>query len=302
MLDYINYYYNLYPAFINEIDNKYMFYVNSEKYYMVLYDRNIEELDEILELNKKMILNDSLVHEIILNKYKEALNNYNGKLYILLRVYISDNKLVDINDVIYMLNESRVELSNYKLINRTDWSRLWENKIDYFEYQMGHVIKKYPILYSVIDYYLGIAENAIMYLRNVSNYFDGNIELGVCHKRIGVNYTLFDLYNPLNLVVDYKVRDLGEYIKNAFFNQEDVNEMLKIVYLNYYFDKLNLSLLTSRLLFPSYFFDEFEEIVYNERNENSVFSIIKKSSLYEDFISCFIKTCNLQSIGWLSKY
>lgn len=302
MKDYVNYYYDLYPTFINKVNDKYMFYVNSEKYYMILYDRNIEELDEIVLLNKKMIANNSLVHEIISNKFDEVLNKYDGKLYVLLRVYINDNKYVDINDVIYMLNEPKIELDDIKLIRRTNWAKLWEDKVDYFEYQMGHLIKKYPILYSIIDYYLGISENAILYLKTVSNYYEGNVELGVCHKRIGSNYTLFDLYNPLNLIIDYKVRDISEYIKEAFFNEEDINEILKIIYSNYYFDKLNLSLLVSRLLFPSYFFDIFEEIVYENRSENHIFSIIKKSSLFEDFIDNFIKSCSLQSIGWINKY
>ena len=48
--------------------------------------------------------------------------------------------------------------------------------------------------------------------------------------------------------------------------------------------------------------DLFEEIVIDECNENIIFNIIKKSSMVEDFIDSFIKSCNLQSIGWLNKY
>lgn len=300
MIDHINYYYNLYPVSINEIDNKYMFYVNSEKYYLITYDRNIEELDELISLNKEMIKNGSLVSEIIINKFDEVLINYNGKTYILLRVYVNENKKVDIDDVIYMQRQVKLE-SSYKKISRTNWAILWEEKVDYFEYQMGHLIKKYPLLYNVIDYYLGLAENAILYLKNVSSLCEGNISLSVCHKRIGVNFTLFDLYNPLNLIVDYEVRDIAEYIKDAIFNDKDVYSILSNIYSKYYFDKLNLSLLASRLLFPSYFFDLFEEIVIDECNENIIFNIVKKSSIFEDFIDSFIKSCNLHSIGWLSK-
>ena len=49
MISYINYYYDLYPVTINEIDDKFMFYINSEKYYFVPFDRNMEELDESKE-------------------------------------------------------------------------------------------------------------------------------------------------------------------------------------------------------------------------------------------------------------
>ena len=75
-------------------------------------------------------------------------------------------------------------------------------------------IKKYPILYNIIDYYLGISENAIFYLKKVVSNYEGNVSVCVCHKRIGVNSTLFDLYNPLNLIIDTRVRDIAEYFKN----------------------------------------------------------------------------------------
>lgn len=300
MIDYINYYYDLYPSTINNIDDKYMFYINSEKYYFIIYDRNKEELNDLLELNKEMIKNGSLVSEIIYNKFDEVLNNYNGKFYILIRIYINDTKLVDIEDVIFMLNEPNINF-NKSTITRTEWAKLWEYKIDYFEYQMGHLIKKYPLLYNIIDYYLGIAENALSYLKNITPTYSGNISLGVCHKRIGVNSTLFDLYNPLNLIIDYKVRDIAEYIKDSFMNDDNFQENLIKVHKNYFFDKLNLSLLVSRLLFPSYFFDKFEDIVYSNCCESKVNDIIKKSPYYEDFINRYIKECNLQSIGWLDK-
>lgn len=300
MISYINYYYDLYPVTINEIEESFMFYINSEKYYFIPYDRNMEELDELVKLNKNMIESGSLVSEIITNKFNDVVNNYNGKLYILIRVYVNDSKKVSIEDVIYMLNEFEVE-DSYKTISRTNWSKLWEEKTDYFEYQMGHLIKKYPILYNTIDYYLGISENAIFYLKNVVSKYEGNVSLGVSHRRIGINYTLFDLYNPLNLIIDYKVRDIAEYIKDAFFNQSDVNSVLNVIYSNYYFDKLNLSLLLSRFLFPSYFYDLFEDIVYKGENESNIYEIIKKSSIFEDFIDVFIKSCNLQSISWITK-
>ena len=121
---------------------------------------------------------------------------------------------------------------------------------------------------------------------------------GVCHKRIGVNSTLFDLYNPLNLIIDYKVRDFSEYIKSAFFNNINVDKIINILFNNYYFDKLNLSLIVSRLLFPSYFYDLFEKIISGYK-ESIIFEITKKSSNYEDFIDSFIKKCNLQNILWI---
>lgn len=220
--------------------------------------------------------------------------------YVLLRVYVNDIKKIDINDIIYMLNEN-VDLSGLKSLLRTNWVSLWSNKVDYIEYQMGHLIKKYPFLNNTIDYYLGLCENAITYIKNLKMFSEYKIPIGISHKRITKDATLFDLYNPLNLIIDYKVRNIAEYLKDAFFKDEDVNYILNIVFKNFWFDKLNLSLLVARLLYPSYYFDLFEEIIDKELDENIVFSLTKKSSKYEEFIDLIIKNCNLQNLQWLSR-
>ena len=299
MIDFINYYYNLYPLNIYEYDDRYIFDFNDEKYYFILYDREIDELNSIIELNKEMITNGSLVHEIVFNRFNKSLTLYNNKDYILLRVFINDTKKLDINDIMFMLNEVKIEFDKNNILNRINWSNLWEFKIDYFEYQITHILKKYPILYNTIDYYIGLGENAIQYFKGIVPIYNGNVEIGVCHKRINENSTLFDLYNPLNLIIDYKVRDLSEYIKSIFFNTDNINIIINKVTTKYYFDKFNASLLVSRLLFPSYYFDMFEDIVYKSVNEGSVKNITKKSSMYENLIGYLIKKFNIQSIGWI---
>lgn len=299
MLDYINYYYGIYPPTINEVLNGYSFYVDSEKYYFIIYNRELDELDELVKLNKFMIENGSLVHEIISNRFNETICNFNNNNYILMRVYVNENKIVSINDICYFVNNHFLN-ENYKKILRTNWALLWENKVDYLEYQMGHLIKKYPFLYNIIDYYLGLSENAITYYKNLS-YFNNNIiPIGILHKRIKLNSTLFDLYNPLNLIIDFKVRDFAEYIKDCLINDGDYESVINKIFKNYFFDKLNLSLFLSRLLFPSYFFDNFDNIIRDDLNENIIIKITKKSSKIEDLIKDLIKSCNLPSISWLT--
>lgn len=300
MLDYINYFYNLYPPLLNKENDNYVFFVGNEKYYLTPYRRELSEIKDLVELNKRMISSNSLVHEIIINKFNEPISVISNENYVLLRVYVNDIKKIDINDIIYMLNEN-VDLSGLKSLLRTNWVSLWSNKVDYIEYQMGHLIKKYPFLNNTIDYYLGLCENAITYIKNLKMFSEYKIPIGISHKRITKDATLFDLYNPLNLIIDYKVRNIAEYLKDAFFKDEDVNYILNIVFKNFWFDKLNLSLLVARLLYPSYYFDLFEEIIDKELNENIVFSLTKKSSKYEEFIDLIIKNCNLQNLQWLSR-
>ncbi len=300
MLDYINYFYNLYPPLLNKENDNYVFFVGNEKYYLTPYRRELSEIKDLVELNKRMISSNSLVHEIIINKFNEPISVISNENYVLLRVYVNDIKKIDINDIIYMLNEN-VDLSGLKSLLRTNWVSLWSSKVDYIEYQMGHLIKKYPFLNNTIDYYLGLCENAITYIKNLKMFSDYKIPIGISHKRIIKDATLFDLYNPLNLILDYKVRNIAEYLKDAFFKDEDVNYILNIVFKNFWFDKLNLSLLVARLLYPSYYFDLFEEIIDKELDENIIFPLTKKSSKYEEFIDLIIKNCNLQNLQWLSR-
>lgn len=300
MLDFINYYYDLHPLNISKQEQKYMFYVDDEKYYLIQYEGDTRKLDALVELNKEMVNNGSLVHEIIFNRFKRVVSTYDNINYILLKIFIDDTKRVEIEDILFMLSENNVKLNKNNILDRFDWSKLWETKIDYFEYQMLHVIKKYPVLYLIIDYYIGLGENAVQYFKMITPTYPGRIEIGVCHYRIDANSSLFDLYNPLNLIIDYKVRDISEYIKSCFFNSNlNIYSIINKVFNKFNFDKLNSSLLISRLLFPSYFFDMFESIVYCNVNENNIIDMTKKSSLYEDFINYLIKKCNLQTIGWL---
>lgn len=299
MNNYINFYYELYPDDIVKKGNHYYFVLNNEKYYFVTYDRDVNEADTLYKLNKEMISRNSLVHEIILNKKGEVITLIDEAYYVLLRVYVNESAVITIDDVVFMLNSNDGVFSN-SVISRTDWIKLWSLKIDYFEYQIGHLIKKYPYIYNTVDYYIGLGENAITYMKELNDNINSS-SLSITHRRIGVNSTMFDLYNPLNLIIDYKVRDVSEYLKDAFFNNVNVYSILDKLFKMCMFDRITLNLLFCRLLFPSYYFDLYENILENDLNENLVINIIKKSASYEYFLSFLIRNWSLYKIEWLSK-
>lgn len=299
MNNYINFYYELYPDDIVKKGNHYYFVLNNEKYYFVTYDRDVNEADTLYKLNKEMISRNSLVHEIILNKKGEVITLIDEVYYVLLRVYVNESAVITIDDVVFMLNSNDGVFSN-SVISRTDWIKLWSLKIDYFEYQIGHLIKKYPYIYNTVDYYIGLGENAITYMKELNDNINLS-SLSITHRRIGVNSTMFDLYNPLNLIIDYKVRDVSEYLKDAFFNNVNVYSILDKLFKMCMFDRITLNLLFCRLLFPSYYFDLYENILENDLNENLVINIIKKSASYEYFLSFLIRNWSLYKIEWLSK-
>lgn len=300
MNNYINYYWELYPNTIDKKDKNYIFVINNETYYLIPYERNINELDTLVNLNMAMISRESLVHEIILNKDKKAITPIEGINYSLIRVYINPSEKIIFDDIIFMMNNNEGIVLN-DIIGRTNWQALWEAKIDYFEYQIGHLIKKYPFIYKTIDYYIGLGENAILYLKDINN----NSPITVSHRRIGSNSNLFDLYNPFNLIIDYKVRDIVEYIKNVFFYDRNgtskAYNLIDNLFNKYMFDNNTLTLFYARMLFPSYYFDLYENIIENELNENLVFSIMKKSNEYERLLKYLLKVLPLKNVEWINK-
>ncbi len=312
MNNYIDYYYNLYPNTIEKVGRNYRFFLNNEKYYIIMYERNLEEMDTLVKLNKEMIERGSLVHEIVLTKDGKAVFLCDNNFYALLRVYINENIPIKIDDIFYMLDYNDTIKPN-DIIGRMNWANLWSSKVDYFEYHIGHLIKKYPYIYKTIDYYLGLAENAISYVKDIKTPAS---LISICHRRIGVTSTLFDLYNPFNLVIDYKVRDIAEYIKSVFFygenscvegvvNSENMivdkcNIILERIFKKYIFDNEALNLLFARLLFPSYYFDLYENVIDNSLNENVISCIIKKSSAYEEFLKIILLKTPIPYVEWLA--
>lgn len=312
MNNYIDYYYNLYPNTIEKVGRNYRFFLNNEKYYIIMYERNLEEMDTLVKLNKEMIERGSLVHEIVLTKDGKAVFLCDNNSYALLRVYINENIPIKIEDIFYILDYNDTIKPN-NIIGRMNWANLWSSKVDYFEYHIGHLIKKYPYIYKTIDYYLGLAENAISYVKDIKTPAS---LISICHRRIGVTSTLFDLYNPFNLVIDYKVRDVAEYIKSVFFygenscvegvvNSENMivdkcNIILERIFKKYIFDNEALKLLFARLLFPSYYFDLYENVIDNSLNENVISCIIKKSSAYEEFLKIILLKTPIPYVEWLA--
>ena len=107
--------------------------------------------------------------------------------------------------------------------------------------------------------------------------------------------TLLEFLNPLEFVVDSRMRDLGEYLKSYIFsynfskgNIEGMLEFFKI-------DREEVILLISRLLFPSYFFDNTDNITdeYIKKRSN-ITSLIR-------FIFNKYKDYNIPFISWISK-
>ena len=161
----INYFYNLYPNNINKSNNIYSFNIDDINYLFRPYDRNSSEEKAIYDLNKK-INNIYNYYKIVLNKDNTTLTNVDGNFYILIQLenqeYLQKN--IHLEDIYKFSN---INIYYDKVLVRGDWTKLLSEKIDYLEYQLSHIGKKYPLLVDSFSYFIGMAENAISYIKNI---------------------------------------------------------------------------------------------------------------------------------------
>ena len=248
----INFYYNIFLDELIKKDNCYYFYYSGDEYYFVPLNRPYDDVQSIYKLNLEMKKRRCLVHELVLNKDKSIITVVNGISYVLIKLCKYKNDKVFLNDINYIQNMT-ANIECDKSLVRNDWIKLWSEKIDYYEYQISQVGKKYPLLCDSLSYFIGMGENAISYLVNNLDS-KTNVNLVVSHKRIYQESGSLNFYDPLNFVVDSRVRDVAEFIKETFYNKT-----LNLYDLKSYFNMANLNkneyiLLLGRLLFPTYYF------------------------------------------------
>lgn len=271
----IIYYYNLKVTEVHQNANHYWFKVNNKLYYMYKIENiNIEEMIKIINI---LIKNNIKIHIPIYNQQKSLLTNINGINYILFEIIINSKEPIILNDI-YEINKIVIDSKDLKKIS---WYDLWTEKIDYLELQISEFGKEYPLLRKSFPYFCGLAESAIQLLDiiNVNEY-------RICHKYITKDEHLEDFLNPLNMIIDLKVRDISEYLKynyNHLLNVYDIGCIIKKFNLN----NEEIKLLFARTLFPNYYFNTFEEIIAGEKDEKSINKYIENADRNEYFLKIF---------------
>lgn len=299
----IMYYYNLRIDNITQNNNNYYFTINNDNYCFTIYTRDIKESNEIYKLNKYMLSSNILVHEIIPNKDNYVVTIINNIPYILYKIYINKNKKLTINELTY--------LSNYtyqvdKILTRNNWNILWSTKIDYFEYQINQMGKKYPILVDTFAYFTGLAENAISYVKytTLETQMETSDNPVISHRKI--NNNIEPLYNPLNIILDHKSRDIAEYIKLSFLNKNtNIYQELDSYFSSNYYSEYGLRLLYARIIYPSFYFDMYEQIIQGLRKESDLLNIVTLLDDYELYLKEMYyylkKYHNIPEIDWITK-
>ncbi len=291
----ILFFFNINTKEVKKINDNYYFNYAYNNYVVQIYNRDIEEAIEIYYLNLELLSNGFIGYEIILTKDNDVLFLYEGVYYILMKFPNIKNRIITYEDVI---NFNYIPNTMFKKLDKSNWGITWSNKIDFIEYQFDQVRNRYSIIDDSIDYFIGIWENAISY------YNDNNInsERCVCHKRVSTNMDLLDFTNPLNFVIDYKERDLGEYLKSFVISKNYSNASLDRM-INFS-DRDGVVLVISRILFPSYYFDLYEDIILGNKDEYELNDVISKRNnvLYLiNYILFRYSNLNITDIEWIKK-
>ncbi len=302
MKNIINYFYNLNITKLTNKDNIYSFYDNDELYHFYIYNNNIKNLDLTKDIDDSL-KKDTLIHEIIINKDNSIITYYNNIPYILCKINININKPITLGEINYL--SSKVIITNSRITYHS-WQDLWSIKMDYLEKVINENGKKYPIIVDSFNYFVGMAENAISYYNNLSNIEVDNNSLVISHRIININDTVYAIYDPVNIIIDHKARDIAEYIKYSFFsNNTNIFKELNVYFKYNYYTKDDVVMLLARVLYPSFYFNMYEDIMINSKEEKIITNITSKLDKYELYLARVFKYFNnfynLPVPEWLNK-
>lgn len=277
MKNVVNYYYNLFPSEIHQKDKKFSFKIDNIEYVLMQFQNNptkIEKINYILDYLNRANIN---YNQIVKNNANNILTYVSNIPYILIKNNINNSDNIILSDLIWFQKYTKGIITDK--IDLENLSNLWMDKVDYFEYQVSQFGIKFPIIRHSFNYFIGMAENAISVLNTI---LKKEIVGTISHFRVSFHDRISDLYNPLNFIIDSKIRDVCEYFKEKMFFYDIYDEA--IYYFNYnYFSSDEIVLFLARLLFPTYYFDICEKIMF-DNDEDYLKIIVSKVNIYENNI------------------
>lgn len=297
MNNFIEYFYGIKIDKVIYNDKYYSFIYNGFIYRLYVYNDEPRGSKFLYDTNR-MLVGNTLMSEIIININNEVLSSYNGIVYILIKLYANVNKRISLDEISFL------SYSMYRKNINVNWGMLWSKKIDYLEDLINENGKKYPLIVDSFNYFVGMAENAISYFNTID--IDNEYKYVVSHKIIRFDDTVEVLYNPMNIIFDFRVRDVSEYIKNSFFNKNyNIFEELVSYLKKNYLSLTEVKLLISRLLYPSFYFEMYDDILIDNKEEKIILNVISRLDEYEEYLSKVISffkiNYDIDEIEWLKK-
>ena len=186
-----------------------------------------------------------------------------------------------------------------------NWGELWSERLDYYEIQLRELGYNYQTVLNSFGMFSGLAENAILYFNMSKRMFNDNEVVGIVHNRMNYPCYLIDYNNPLNLVIDYNIRDIAEYIKAYLLSDAyDVNNVLLLL------ERLNVNnlmfnLLYSRLMYPTFYFDVFDKIILEDGKDSDIVCVLNVVDKYLDMLNKvylkFKDKYSMLNVEWLNR-
>lgn len=299
MKEYINYYYQIMVQDLRLIDGKYFFHDQKYRYMLEPFYLPIDRMERLYQLNMYLKDSSAFYHEIIKNVQGAITTPIENKNYVLLKLSPVLEEKISIFDL-KVGWEIAIPRNKKFMDTHFPWFRLWENKIDYFENSFMVETEDFSYDEALLEYFVGLGENAIQYLKESLRMINSIEELPLrpSHRRVSFKMSLIEFYNPLNIIIDIRARDIAEYLKTSFWSEEyntiEIENFLDQVQ----FTKIEAQLFFSRLLFPSFYFDYLEN-----RNLPKNFEI--RIGEYQFFITDIYyylrDKYSIEEIKWLKK-
>lgn len=214
------------------------FETHGEKYMLFKTDYSNEKLEQLNMIVNYLDNYAIFFHQIVISR-NGFIFKYGNEKYVLIKPRIVSERLIAINEILKLSNINiNLNINNYL-----------DEKIDFLEKYLANYEN---VELENLNYFIGLSENAIS-LFNIIGTENRNF---IAHKRIYYNEKAIDFYNPLDIVLDYRSRDLAEYSKSAFMygnNQIIIN--LKYLNSNDWISYF------ARIMFPSFYFDNVDKCI-----------------------------------------
>ena len=177
----------------------------------------------------------------------------------------------------------------------------WIEKIDYIK----ECTKEYAYSYkanidivSLIYYYCGVAESAVILLNNILQE-NPNATLSMCLslKRNILPYN-YELLNPTYYMYSTRIRHLMHLYKSHIVDID----LLKILLDLHYFEKHEIDYLYARMLYPSEFFDD---VIYKRLDishlENHFYNVKKYMNMMQELTNLLTNYITIPKISWIQQ-
>ncbi len=291
----------------NEIEQNYNIKINKiysnrkEKYFFIgdkkIYIKKIEKekkIDNLMQIANDLYNQKKHSETFLINKHGNYTIEYKNKKIALLICHGAENIELSLNDILSGIVEVKgIDIEEYDI--RSEWKK----RIDNFELKIMEYNKEFSIIMKYINYYIGMAENAIQLLEKTEKNESNTVYLG--HSILENEYSYRNYVDPLTYVKTLKMYDIANYFKYKFYiNGIDYNELEELKYIIK--DEQDKRTFLAIIMYPSEVFDRFEKIISLQIDEKTIYSYINKIEKMEEFIS-YIQEDVIKSeyIKWLKE-